>query len=756
MALNPALRADIVRTHQRLLREGSLLSEPQLAHFYAYFAAQFGPDALAALDGPELLVRMHDHGNRESLVYWLEFKDDEEFPGRFGSIVGGSALKFGIYRRKETGAWMTGTNTAQRVLSLEEAVAVARKHRDQLAAGADVLRRFSSSNTSDYAALQRDLLRVGPDVADTAWGHKYFSLLFPDVLDAYHVESYQQFHLIKLLQTPPAEGGRYAAAGQFIALGRELSMPMQHLGAVLNERHGRPHNYFRVGTGSDTVRRAHWPEMRDGNFAAIGWPALGDLSGITSSSEGKALVEERLSRHYPNNPQTIGRLTTQIVRFVAGMEEGAWVLAADGATILGIGRIKGPYAYVPDAEFPHRRPVEWMSLREWPLPEPEGLRTTCYQLHKSPKNRIEAERHILEAPGSSPLSSDTEPAAPPPPLEGVLARIQTVLERKGQVILYGPPGTGKTHWAERAARELAARSWFGRAHEALSDEQRLALSGAVTLCSFHAAYGYEDFLEGYRPVERNGALVFERRDGIFKRLCDEARQHPDKGFYLIVDEINRGDIPRIFGELLTALEKSRRGAPLRLVLSGSAFSVPGNVFLLGTMNTADRSIALLDAALRRRFGFIELLPDPAALGTAAVDGLPLGPWLDALNQRILAHVRRDARNLQVGHAYLLHEGRPITEVGRFVQVLRDDLVPLLEEYCYEDYEALGHILGAALVHRERKRIDETLFRPGREKELVQALLEPIRDITTSAQAIASEAGASPGDDDGDDGTDGAP
>ncbi|RYZ65223.1 MAG: hypothetical protein EOP08_07400 [Proteobacteria bacterium] len=282
--------------------------------------------------------------------------------------------------------------------------------------------------------------------------------------------------------------------------------------------------------------------------------------------------------------------------------------------------------------------------------------------------------------------------------------------------------------------------------EAASEDQRQALRKAVVMCSFHAAYGYEDFLEGYRPVERQGALVFEQRDGLFKRLCEEALQQPSRSFYLLIDEINRGDIPRIFGELLTALEKSRRGTSIQLALSGTAFAVPPNVFLLGTMNTADRSIALLDAALRRRFGFVELMPDPGVFGPAAVEGLPLGLWLDALNQRILAHVRRDARNLQVGHSYLLQDGRPIVEVGRFVQVLRDDIVPLLEEYCYEDYDALGRILGTSLVHRERKRIDETLFRPGREKDLIQALLEPIGDLTTSAQAIASEAAALADDD----------
>ena len=134
-----------------------------------------------------------------------------------------------------------------------------------------------------------------------------------------------------------------------------------------------------------------------------------------------------------------------------------------------------------------------------------------------------------------------------------IARIKAALDRKRQVILYGPPGTGKTYWAERAAQELAARSWHECSLPYLTEAERDALP--VELCTFHPAYGYEDFLEGYRPEVRNDALVYVLRDGIFKNLCERAGGRPDKDFYLIIDEINRGDIPRIFGELLTALEK---------------------------------------------------------------------------------------------------------------------------------------------------------------------------------------------------------
>ena len=128
------------------------------------------------------------------------------------------------------------------------------------------------------------------------------------------------------------------------------------------------------------------------------------------------------------------------------------------------------------------------------------------------------------------------------------------------------------------------------------------------------------------------------------------------------------------------------------------------------MNTADRSISLMDAALRRRFGFVELMPNGKLLGNQSVGGLLLGAWLDALNTRLRRNLKRDARNLQIGHAYLMPDP-PITSISEFCRVLRDDIIPLLEEYCYEDFNLLKDILGSGLVDPEAGRIREELFGP---------------------------------------------
>jgi len=741
---------ELAKLHQSVETTGRVPSGDKLDAYYLRFREKFGPEVLRGLDGEQLLKTIHGRGTKDSLVYWLEFKDDEEFPSssQFGSIAGGSALKFGIYQSTQTGDWMTGSPQSQKRLSTRQAVELVRGQRDQLLAGAEVLAEFADTpETADYAAIQKRMEDAAPDLAESAWGHKYFSLLFSNLLDDYHAVSYQKYHLIKLLKLP--SDGRYENARLFMAIARQLEMPVTHLGTVLNRRDGNPHKYWRIGTspgedGSET----EWIRMRDGGFAAVGWSGIGSLDAIERSKAGKDHVRALVDKHFPGNASVVTRSANQLFNFATAAEAPDVVVAMNGTRVLGIGEIAGDYYHQPgDGPFAHRRPVRWRVLDNWRLPKSEGLRTTFVKLRKHPTNLIEIERRLAEPPTDTGLPDDPggkkPPSAQSAPLGGVLARVQAALQRKGQVILYGPPGTGKTYWAEQAVRELASRSWFGRSYASLSEADRTSLveAKAFTQCCFHPAYGYEDFLIGYRPVVDNGSLAFEPRKGVFAELCERAKADTGRNYYLLIDEINRGDIPRIFGELLTILEKDKRGKPILLPLTGEDLIVPPNVFVVGTMNTADRSIALLDAALRRRFAFVELMPDASTLKGASVGGLPLGPWLEELNKRVVRFAGRGSRNLQIGHSYLMRGGVGIQDKGRFAEVLRDDIIPLLQEYCYEDFEALESILGDTIVLQDQQRIDESLFEPSRRAELLEALLSAFEVITATPGAVDAEADA---------------
>lgn len=138
--------------------------------------------------------------------------------------------------------------------------------------------------------------RVAPDVSNSAWGHKYFALLFPAKLDDYHVESWQRYQLVRSLQLPPALPGRYVCGGRYVSLARELEMPIQHLTSTLNRRNGGPHRYWRVGTRSGSTGESQWEYMRDGQYVSIGWAELGDLSGTRLIQESKDALENASSR----------------------------------------------------------------------------------------------------------------------------------------------------------------------------------------------------------------------------------------------------------------------------------------------------------------------------------------------------------------------------------------------------------------------------------------------------------------------------
>ena len=238
-------------------------------------------------------------------------------------------------------------------------------------------------------------------------------------------------------------------------------------------------------------------------------------------------------------------------------------------------------------------------------------------------------------------------------------------------------------------------------------------AGAVqrySFATFHQSYGYEEFVEGLRPVlggnTEAGEIQYEIRSGVFKDLCRRARSAPNQRFAMVIDEINRGNISKIFGELITLIEPDKRegaenAVSVTLPYSGERFSVPANVDIIGTMNTADRSLALLDTALRRRFEFVPVMPDARDDPGAPLAGLRVSAgeqvidvprMLDAINQRVEALYDRDHC---IGHAYFTLLAKVPDGDERLValqQVFSTRILPLLEEYFFEDWQKIRLVL----------------------------------------------------------------
>ena len=282
------------------------------------------------------------------------------------------------------------------------------------------------------------------------------------------------------------------------------------------------------------------------------------------------------------------------------------------------------------------------------------------------------------------------------------------------LVLYGPPGTGKTwHTVTRAVAIVEARS----VHEVLEEERedRAAVkrrfneyrqANRIEMVTFHQNTTYQDFVEGIRPVLINdasagadgqaepqnvGDVQYELSRGVFRRITECAEQDPDQRYVLVIDEINRGNIAAIFGELITLIEDSKRigrDDETRVTLPGSKteLGVPANLHVVGTMNTADRSIALLDTALRRRFVFEEMMPDASHPGISTdADGVNCRDLLAAMNRRIAVLLDREH---QIGHTYFLG----VDTLAVLASTFRTRILPLLQEYFYDDWEKIRAVL----------------------------------------------------------------
>lgn len=701
---------------------------PERAAQQRAFLERFGPDVLASMDGPALLEQLHGRSGNDSMAYWLEFKNDNVFRARdFGSIAGGSAFKFGFYQRAEDGAWVTGNPKRPDVLSAHQAEEAARVQRSEFLAAHELVSALPDDpEASSWANLSDAIQAAAPTIGHLSFFHKTLALWHPTRLDDYHSHAYHA-HMLTKLGIVPRGTSLFAAAPFFRALLLDLddapqSTSMNRLTTALNSLFGSPTGHWRVGTTDDDDD--HWPMMRDGSQVAIGWPQLGNLEDLLTglkSKDARDLLKTRLAELFPNqHPSARGKAASQLWMFFGRMQENDVVYAAKGMTVRGVGRIRGAYEYEAGHPFPHRRTVRWESDTVFKAPSKAGLLTTVANLEKAVDLHAAAAHHINAHPSKT--------AIPSPGARRSLGPIEAQLDRKGQVILYGPPGTGKTFHAMRSARDMVAHDVHRKPWSDLTDPQKEALDGRragdrrIWTCTFHPAFSYEDFVEGLRPKLVDKQLTFEPRAGLFRRICEQASHVPHQRFVLIVDEFNRGDAPRIFGELLTLLERDKRGEVyVTLPTSGLSFTVPKNVRLLATMNTADRSIALLDAALRRRFGFLEFLPDTSLLSQGTVGGVSLEALLNAVNQRLLRTLGTIARNLQVGHAYFMEGGRPLGSLPALRSALQYDLLPLLQEYCADDPDHLRALLGDELYDRSTQRVRHHLFELGQEEQLLDAL-----------------------------------
>lgn len=425
-----------------------------------------------------------------------------------------------------------------------------------------------------------------------------------------------------------------------------------------------------------------WDEFYKTGVMAIGWGEIGDLKKFISKEEMKKKMKETYD---PSRPYTNAALATW--QFANEMKPGDIVFAKKGMhQIIGRGIVKSDYIFDDSVEdeFKNIRQVDWTDNGQWPHPGQAVMKTltdiTAYT------DYVEQLNALFEIVDDDDETEDDDSKFPIYTKTNFLYgkedgrdrvymseedydTLVGLVRNKKNVILQGAPGVGKTFVAKRLAYSMMGKKNPNR----------------VMLIQFHQSYSYEDFIEGFRPVSSGG---FEIKKGPFYNFCKNAQYDPEHEYFFIIDEINRGNLSKIFGELFMLIENDKRGNELQLLYSDEKFFVPKNVYIIGMMNTADRSLAMLDYALRRRFAFFDMKPGfetegffeyRKKLANKKFDKLII--TVENLN-KVISTDNSLGEGFCIGHSYFCNLDNVSDKT--LYDIVEYELIPMLKEYWFDE------------------------------------------------------------------------
>ena len=516
--------------------------------------------------------------------------------------------------------------------------------------------------------IPEGLVKTLPEIEAKIPSDKYFDIV--EKLRAYLHSDASQLKDFKELSF---EAWRYSEqVNQEQAAAKKVEAQRENKGAAIADEGVETVHYWIYAPGDGAM---YWDEFYSAGIMGIGWDDIGDLSAYNTKSEMRQAMQEKIdpSRSFKNDAHATWQ-------FVNEMKPGDIIFAKKGMhQVIGRGVVGSDYEFDPQRDhYKNIRQVKWTHKGEWQHPGQAVMKTltdiTAYTDYVEKLNSLfESE---IEDDIEEPVEIDLKPYDADMFLEEVYMdknkydTLVALVEKKKNVILQGAPGVGKTFAAKRLAYSIMG----------VKDPSR------VMMVQFHQSYSYEDFIMGFRPTQEGG---FELKHGAFYDFCKSAEvDSEDTPYFFIIDEINRGNLSKIFGELFMLIESDKRGIELKLLYADEKFSVPKNVYIIGMMNTADRSLAMMDYALRRRFAFFDMDPGFNTKGFRQYQEGLQSEKFNKLIERVEslnADIASDdslGEGFCIGHSYFceLKETSDQTLSG----IVEFELAPLLKEYWFDE------------------------------------------------------------------------
>ena len=621
-----------------------------------------------------------------NLCYVLEM--DKDMREIFGSIAGGAAYKFGLFFHKKTQSWTCGSPAKPVKLTENEAIQKAEEIRNDLVAGAEIISSFGPLNsTADYEQLYKQLEHISG--INTVWRMKYYQMLFPILFAPFYGQDIQLDVLHFLNQTPSEIP--FIRMGQIALFSKKCNIPgivFGHIGGR-STNHNNKSNDSETNTLSDKKHKLHywmytvfddtsWMECQQKEIMVLGMDDIGDYSQYDSK---ESLRQELISTY--DNSTSRKNQALMAWNFANKLAINDVIFAKRSNTLVGKGIVTGDYIFDDSRqEYKNIRTVKWLQIGEWEHPG----KSVAKRLTDITPYTDYIEKLITIFTPDELDDVDTQPEVDYPEYSSAdflsdvymseqdYETLVNVLKMKKNIILQGAPGVGKTFTAKRLAYSIIGAKNPDR----------------VQMIQFHQSYSYEDFIEGYRPTE-NGFTI---KKGSFYKFCKLAEDDDENDYFFIIDEINRGNLSKIFGELFMLIEKDKRGIELQLLYSDENFSVPANVYIIGMMNTADRSLAMLDYALRRRFSFFTMKPGFNTIGFQTYqDSLKSDAFkkliscIKQLNSKIAADISL-GEGFCIGHSYFCGLTAKTATVRTLTSIIEYELIPLLKEYWFDEPEKI--------------------------------------------------------------------